>query len=923
MTDKIDIQLTINGEEISASVPEDLMLMGFLRDWLHLTGAKNGCASGHCGVCTVIMDGKATRACLIKMNRANGKTIETIEGLARNGKLHPIQHMFVTQGAVQCGYCTPGMILAAKALLDVNPHPSEEEIKTYLTKGRNLCRCTGYVNIIRAIQAAGKAMASGEDLGELGLEGERVRSTQLYRDAVKKVTGTMHYGGDRFPENVLHGAIRWSDHPHAEVLKVDVSAAETMPGVVRVITAKDIKGSNATGNLFRDQPAIAGEGMRVRMVGDHVACVLAETPQQAAAAVEKVMVEYNVLPAYFTPEEARQPDAINIHEKGNLCHHALLDRGDVNAAFDECDVVIENNYFTPFIEHGFMEPESGLGFPGEDGGVAIHFHAQTVFDNRKQLSEILAMPEEKIRVVQIPQGGSFGGKEDPIFEVYLALGALLTGRPIKIVLSREESLRVHQKRHAAWMRYKTGCTKDGKVLAVESEVVLDTGAYISLGIDVLENTATFGAGPYYVPNVYLDSKAYFTNNVLCGAMRGFGVNQVAVALESNFDEMSRAIGMDPFEFRYINALDDGLPTASDHVLEPGIAGIKQTIVGARDEFKKHPLPQPSGPNKKIGYGVACAVKNVGYGHGIPESAGAIVELENNGHVTLYVTHHEYGQGGHSGEIQLLINELGVTVEDVTLIGPDTDLTPETGPTTASRQTMLSGSATVMTCRALKEDLFARAAEVLDAPPEQLKLQGDAIIDSQSAKSVKLSEFGKEFRYEKRFEFPKTDAFLEDEPSRYGKPIFSSRLTHWAYAYNTQVAVVEVDTETGETQVLKIISSSDVGRIINPEVIAGQVHGGVVQGLGFALSEEFVIEQGWNTTTNLRKCGLPTADMTPEIIPVTVEVPHPWMPQGVKGFAEGPSMATAPAILNAIYDAAGARVRETPARKDKIKAALPD
>jgi aldehyde oxidoreductase len=926
MTEIIHVQLSVNGQEVRAEVPADLSLMRFLREELSLTGAKDGCSSGHCGACTVILNGKATRSCLVRMSKVNRASVETIEGLARNGQLHLIQQAFIEHGAVQCGFCTPGMIMTAKALLNANPHPSPDEIKSALTRNRNMCRCTGYVKIIEAIQDAAERLASGETYAPPIPEGgDQVNATMLSRDAVGLVTGATHFGDDIQVEGMLHGKILWAAYPHAEILSVDTSEAEAVAGVALVVTAKDIPGKNQAGLVFRDQPAIAED--KVRYIGDSVAAVFAESPEIAEAALEKIRVKYRPLPGVFSPEEAARPDAPLIHTdhktplgKGNLMHHAKIERGDVEAAFEVCAVVVEETYTTPFIEHAFLEPESGVAFPNEDGGVTIQMGTQCAFDDRTQLSEILAMPEEKIRVVQLPMGGAFGAKEDLILQQYLALGALVSGRPVKMVLTREESLRVHVKRHPAWMRFKTGADRQGRVLAIEADITLDTGVYASLGFDVLENTLVFGAGPYYVPNVKLEGWAWYTNNVLAGAMRGFGANQVAFALEQQMDAMARALDIDPFEFRMINALDVGLPTAADHVLEEGVPAIKETIEAAREALQQVQIP-PSSNGKRIGVGVASAVKNIGFGHGLPESAGAIVELDASGRVTLRASQHEYGQGARAGLVQLVVSELGVPVDCVEIIGPDTALTPPTGPTTASRQTFLTGNAVVMACRALKEEVLNHAAEVLDVDPARLELRLDRVTDTESGGEVALADLSERFIVERRYTPPRSAPLLEGEASHYGQPDFESRPTHWCYAYNTQVAIVEVDPATGEVKVLNIISANDVGKILNRQAIEGQIHGGVMMGLGYALSEEFVVEAGINRTDSLHKCRLPTADQTPEIIPVIVEVPHPLGPQGAKGFAEAPSLATAPAIVNAIYDAVGVRITSLPADKKKVKAAL--
>ncbi len=914
----IDLQFWVNGEGVKAKVPADMNLMQFLRRDMGLVGTKNGCETGHCGSCTVILDGRARRACLIKMKSVENARVETIEGLPEGGDLHPIQHAFIETGAIQCGFCTPGMIMAGKALLDANPHPTPNEIKTALTTNRNLCRCTGYVSIIEAIQLAAERMAETGDSQVRPNARELFSNPQLREIAVEKVTGSCLYSDDIEMEGMLHGKILWAAHPHARIISIDTSEAEAMDGVALVLTAKDIPGKNQAGLIIRDQPAISDE--KTRYIGDSLASVFAESVEIADRARDLIRVEYEILPGVFSPQEAAEPGAPKVHDKGNLLKHAAILRGDVGKAFAECEVVIEGTYTTPFIEHGFLEPEAGLAYPDGEGGVVLEIGSQTVFDDRTQLSEILDLPEEKIRVVQAPQGGSFGGKEDLILHQHLALAALRTGCPVKITLTRKESLRVHTKRHPAWMKYKTGAASDGRILAIEADITLDAGAYASLSIDVLENTVVFAGGPYYVPNLKIEGHAWYTNNVMCGAMRGFGVNQIAVGLEQQIDAMARALDIDPFEFRKINAVTAGFPTGADHVLEKGVDGIKETIEAAQKTYRQIQLPTENG-GKKIGVGVASAMKNVGFGHGIPESAGAIVRLDANGEVELRVTHHEYGQGGWAGEIKIASNELGLPVGQIRIERPDTALTPPTGPTTASRQTFLTGNAVVLACRALKEQVFGHAAEILDVEPGNLIFQDSRVHDSVSGSAVELKELGDQFVVEKTYTSPPTDQMLEDESSHYGEVDFKSMITHVMYSYTTQVAIVEVDPQTGEVDVLMVVSANDVGKALNPLIIKGQVEGGVMMGLGYALTEQYLVEKGVNLTDSLHKVRLPCAVHTPDIIPVIVEVPHPFSPQGMKGFAEAPSMATAPAILNAIYDAIGVRITHLPADKEKVRAAL--
>ncbi|MBN2257345.1 MAG: molybdopterin-dependent oxidoreductase [Anaerolineaceae bacterium] len=910
----IPIELTVNGKPVKAEVTAKQSLLRFLRDDLGLMGTKDGCSDGHCGACSVIIDGKLTRSCLVKVNRLDGANIITIEGLAISGELDPIQQAFIDAGAIQCGFCTAGMIMSAKALLDANPEPSVNDIKKALAQNRNLCRCTGYVNIIKAIQLAAERRA-GKSKHQGPPAGAMPQHAMLDDVAEEIVTGKKQYADDLLMEDMLYGKVLWSAHPHAEILSIDTSEAEALPGVRAVITAKDIPGKNQSGIVIRDQPAIAEK--KVRYIGDSVASVFADRPEIAAEALGRIKVEYKVLPGVFSPLDAAKPDAPKVHEKGNLLHRVSIVRGDVEEAFKKCKVVIEGDYTTPFIEHGFLEPESGLAYTTDDGGVVIKYPTQCAFDDRTQLSEILDLPEEKIRVIAIMPGGAFGGKEDLIFHQHLALGAIKTGKPVKITLSREESLRVHVKRHPAWMHYKTGVDSEGHLLAMESRVVLDTGAYCSLGLDVLENTAVFAAGPYFVPNFKILGESWYTNNVLAGAMRGFGVNQVAVGLEQQMDAMAIALKMDPLDFRMINALDDGMVTVADHVLEPGVAGIKQTTQAVKNEQIKKPATSSNG--KKIGLGFASAVKNAGFGHNLPEKSGTRVDLDVDGHFTIHHSQHEYGQGAQSALVTLAARELGVSPERISVYGPDTALTPPTGPTTASRQTFMTGNALLLTCQALKAELFNRVADQIGVNPSNLQFDLSRIVDRETGNGIELRALGEHFHMEKEYVPPATaQIFEKSHVSKWGSPDFVSQPTHWCYSYTTQAALVEVDPDTGEVNVLKVVAAVDVGKIINRAAIEAQIHGGVMMGVGSALSEHYIIENGVNTTDSLYKVRLPTAEMTPEVVPLIVEVPHPQGPQGAKGFAEAPSMATAPAILNAIYDAIGVRIYDIPADKKRIK-----
>jgi aldehyde oxidoreductase len=730
------------------------------------------------------------------------------------------------------------------------------------------------------------------------------------------VLGQTRFADDIVLEKMLHGAILWSAHPHARILSIDVSAALALPGIVAVLTAADIPGENQVGLRIPDQPAFAAD--KVRFIGDPVAAVYAEDAQAARGALQAIRVAYEPLPGVYSIEEASDPTAPPVHAGGNLMSQTRLVRGDVEVAFLRCASVVEGTYTTPHIDHGFLEPESGLAFPDGDGGVVVQLASQTVFESQGHLARILALPPEKVRVVQLPTGGAFGGKQDLLIHQMLALGALRTGRPVKITLTREESLRAHVKKHPARMRYRLGSDAGGRLLAMEAAIDVDTGAYASYGPDVLENMVCFATGPYFIPAFRIEGRAWYTNNVPSGAMRGFGVNQVAFAMECSLDELGRRLGLDPFALRERNALDLGLPTATDHVIEPGFDGIKQTLAAARTALSGLELPRGDGA-RRIGVGVASSYKAVGYGLSAPESAEVEVELDGAGKVTVRAGQIEMGQGARSALALLAARDLAAPVDQIEVEAVDSAITPPTGATNASRQTFMMGNALLLACRGLREDAYLRAAEMLHTDVDSLRLCAGALRDEASGREIPVAELGGPIKVRRSYSPPPTLPF--EQTSHFGRQDFSSRTTHWAYAYSTDVAIVEVDTVTGEARALTVIAAHDVGRVLNRGSVEAQIAGGVLMGAGYALSEQFKIEQGVNLTDTLHKCGLPTAASAPEVISVLVEVPHPSGPLGAKGLGETPPVAVTPAILNAICDAVGVRIRDLPATRARIRSLL--
>ena len=917
--EKQTISLYVNGSPHQVEIGPKTTLLEALRDGLHLTGTKNGCGQGHCGACTVIVDGKAVRSCIYKASRADGARVETIEGIAHDGELHPLQEAFIEHGAVQCGFCTPGMIMAAKALLDAHPHPTDEEIKDALK--RNLCRCTGYTRIIQAIRGA--AGGAPPQLPETENPLAAVGCPAPRPDAREKVTGQAIYAADLYFGGMLHAKVLRSKYPHARVLRVDTSKAKTLPGVLAVLTADDVPGAKNHGIVRPDWPVLAYD--KVRYVGDAIALVAAETEEVAKKALELIQVEYEPLPVVTSPQEALAPDAPLVHDDGNLLKRIQVRKGDTEKGFAEADVIVEREYRTPSLDHAFLEPEAGVATIDEEGRITVHVGSQIPFADRRQIAASLAIPEEKVRVKAPHLGGAFGGKEDISVQIHAALLAQATGRPVKLVFTRKESLIVHPKRHATTIRLRTGVTREGKLTAVQAEIYGDAGAYASLSEHVMTRTATHAAGPYDVPHVEIDCYAVYTNNVPAGAFRGFGVPQSAFAMESQMDILAEKLGLSPFELRRKNALRVGSTTATGQVLRESV-GLLETINRVEEKVQSSKFKVQSSkseirnPKSEIrrGWGIACAYKNVGLGGGAPDCAGAEVELTDDGQAIVRAGAAEVGQGLVGVLALLAAEELGLPYDSVEVLVADTDQTLDGGATTASRQSFITGNAVRLAAQKVRETVAQAASEELDAPPDSLVFKNGRVHAScyKAEKSISLAEAvalakgeGREVRASVVYEPPKT------------VPLGEVGDMHFAFGYATQAALVEVDINTGQVEVLKVIAAHDVGRALNPLAVAGQIEGGVVMGIGIALQEEFVTEDGIPKSTSLAKYKIPSIERTPEIVPIIVEDEASEGPYGAKGIGEIPSIPTAPAIINAIYNATGVRIYSLPATAKKVLAGL--
>jgi len=844
--------------------------------------------------------GEAVKSCTYLARRAAGKRVETIEGLAVGGRLHPLQQAFIDAGAIQCGFCTSGLIMAAKALLDRNPHPTRAEICDALDK--NLCRCTGYTKVIRAIEA----VAGGQQLPSVGAQsGSPVGGSFTRPDAVGKATGALRYTADLAFPDMLHARVLRSAHAHARLLAVDTSRAKAHPGVVAVLTAADVPGAKNHGVSQNDWPVLAYD--KVRYYGDAVALVVAEAPEAAEEALALIDVTYEPLPVVDSPEAALAPGAPHVHDRGNVLKEIHVHKGDVAAGFAQADQIVEETYRTPSGDHLFLEPEASVAVPEADGRLTVYVGSQIPFDDRRQVAASLAIGENQVRIVLMPVGGAFGGKEDIAGQIHAALAAKITGRPVRLVWSRRESMITHPKRHATVIHARLGAMTDGRLVAAQVQILGDTGAYASLGEHVMTRAATHVTGPYAVPNVEVTCYALYTNNPPAGAYRGFGATQAQFVAELQIDRMAERLGLHPLEIRRRNALRVGWETCTGQLLRESV-GLLECIDKVEQAVEGFKASEDSGgaPDKARGWGYACAYKNVGLGGGAVDSAGAEVEWLD-GRVQVRAGAAEVGQGLLTILAQIAADRLGVSPQRVDVLLGDTDRTLDGGPTTASRQTFVTGNAVRQAAGELRATLATAASRALGAPADALSFR-DGCVWAPSGRSLSLEEAAGLAREEERalcastvFQPPSTVPLGQEGDSRF------------AFGFAAQAAEVEVDLNSGQVRVLRVITATDVGKAINPLAVEGQLEGGVMMGVGYALTEELVMDKGKVLSDNLVRYRVPTIRHLPEITPILVEHPVSSGPYGAKGIGEITSIPTAPAIANAIFDAVGVRLSSLPAK----------
>ena len=876
----MDLTLTVNGQlHHLTGVPDEASLLEVLREHLLITSPKDGCSpQGQCGCCTVLVDGHARTACASPAKKVAGKSVVTLEGIGAEER-HLLAESFARTGGLQCGFCIPGIAIRAKALVDRHGVPDRETIEKGLDT--HLCRCTGYVKIVEAIELYAQAR-QGKALPEADFSG-KVGSPLPKYEAQAMTLGARDYVADMRREGMLFGAVRLADHPRARVMRIDTSKAAAMPGVVRVATAADVPGTLWYGLLYNDWPGFIAEGAVTHCVGSVIAAVAAGSERAARAAAEAIDIEYEVLepvldPAFSLTDAAPEVNAGAPH--GNLLSESAYSRGDVEKAERESAHVVAGTWKTQRIEHLFLEPEACLAEPWAPSGtqatgVRLYSQGQGIFDDQRQIANFLALTPDEVFVTLVPNGGAFGGKEDMSIQAHTALLAKLTGRPVRLVLSRPQSIRMHPKRHPITMDYRVGCDAEGRLTFAHVRMLGDSGAYASVGGKVLERAAGHALGPYRVPNADVIGRAAYTNNPPCGAMRGFGANQAAFAMEGALDMLAEKVGIDGWEMRSRNIVEMGDTFGPGQVMKKPM-GLRQTLDAVKDAYRGAKYA-----------GIACGIKNCGIGNGITESGRARIVVESTGRLTIYNGYTEMGQGLLTLCIQIC--------SDITGLDPrtmdarvDTTFALGCGQTTGSRATVFSGNAVALAARKLREALDAGGTIGEGRQPGGGTIEGLV---------------GQVFEGD----------FTDNSTTRLDVP---DPMIHLTFGFATQVAILD-----DEGKLKKFIAAHDVGRVMNPLQCSGQIEGAVHMGLGYALSEELPCPGGHPATVKLRDIGALRAQDMPELEVIMVECPEPKGPYGARGVGEIGLVPTAGAVANALYAFDGKRRYELPMKDSAAARAI--
>ena len=898
--------LEINGSKKTLVFDQESSLADVLRDQLGLTGTKVGCGSGQCGCCNVILDGKLIKSCVTKMTRVpDGAQLLTIEGVGTPDNLHPIQLAWTVHGAAQCGFCTPGFIVSAKALLDQNNKPSRDEVRDWFQKNRNACRCTGYKPIVDAVMDAAKVirgeMTAAQLAYKLPADGQIWGGNYPRPTAVAKVTGTIDYGADlgcKMPPGTLRMALVQAKVSHAKILSMDTSEAEKMPGVVKVVTHKDVKGRNRITGLITfptnkgdgwDRPILCDE--KVFQFGDALAIVCADTEANARAAADKVKVTLEELPAYMSAPAAMADDAIEIHPgTPNVYYEQNRAKGqDTKPLMDSAAYVVEGDYYLQRQPHLTMEPDVGLAYFDDEGRLTIHSKSIGIFLHHAMIAPGLGVEPEKLRLIQNPAGGTFGYKFSPTMEALLGVAAIATGKPVTLKYDYYQHIIYTGKRSPFFIKLKYGADKDGKIVAMEGDWIVDHGPYSEFGDLLTVRGAQFIGAGYGIPNIRGKGLTVCTNHAWGSAFRAYGSPQSFLASESLIDELAVKMGMDPFELRYKNLYRPGDTTPTGQVPEvfslPEIFDkLRPLYAEAKERAKKE-----STPEKKKGVGICLGI----YGCGLdgPDSSEVSVELTPEG-VSLISSWEDHGQGadmGALGTCHQALRPLGIKPDQINLVMNDTAIVPNSGPSGGSRQQVMTGNAIKNGCEMLLNAM--RKPDGAYRTYEEMK-----------AENIPLTYSGK---------WAASMCTPCDENGQ-GSPFA-------VYMYGAFLAEVTVDTKTGKTKVDKYTVVADIGKINNKLVVDGQIYGGVAQGIGLALTEDF---EDLSKHTSLISCGLPyTKDIPDDFKIIYVETPREHGPFGAAGVGELPLTSSHVAVVNAIYSATGVRIRNLPALPEKVLAGL--
>lgn len=948
------ITFTLNGEKTSIEVSPGRTLLEMLKDDLHVTGTKHGCGIGECGACTVIFNGEPVNSCLVLAVEADGGDVRTIEGESNSERLSDLQQAFIDYGALQCGFCTPGMIMSARALLMRNPKPSREEIIEAIAG--NLCRCTGYQPIVEAIEAVAQGKyADGQIHAVFPAKtdsGANVGGSPPRLDGIEKVTGSALYVHDMTLPGMLYARMKISPHASARIVRVDASRARSMPGVKAVLTGRDL--TQKVGLYLQDKDILARDVVRYQ--GEAVAAVAAETEDQARKACEAIEIEYEPLRAVLNVRDALAENAPLVHPnlgeyswmKGvffpkpgaNIAHHQKIRKGNVEDGFRAADFVEEFEFFNPPVQHAPLETHTAIAQALPGGRVEIITSAQSPFTVRNLFSHTFGIPHSQIRVKVPYVGGGFGGKAGIHLEPLIyCLSKAARGKPVKLTCTREEDFNTMPSRQGLSTRIKTGVTKDGKITALDITYLWDAGAYADYGVNIGRAASYSGAGPYCVPNCKIDSMVIYTNKVFGTAYRGFGHLEVLWAIERNMDLMARKIGMDPYEFRMRNLLKTGDSTITgekftDHHGRPDLCLEEVSrAIGWKDYWKSLKLPGEKHDGASARSGAQKSAKRRGIGiamlHKAPAmptftSCSAIIKFNEDASVNILVSGVDYGQGTYTALAQIAADELKIPFEKVRVSWEcDTDYTPYDWQTVASRFTVMGGNAVIEAARDCLRQIKDMAAQALRVPEEFLECGNSRVFvkgDPENGLDYRKLVLG--------YTYPNGNS-IGGPVIGHGRyiahgltnldPETGQGLPALDWTYGAHAAEIEVDTETGEIHVLKLISAFDPGKVINEQQCRCQVIGGVVQGLGSAVSEKFIFSRdGRFLNPSFKDYKMPTAkDIPDHMDQIFIETPHPEGPYGARGVAEHPMISVPGAVGNALANATGIEAFELPLDSERV------